>query len=257
MSLHKEEFCFPTKPIAAATWCESIEYIWPANCQLLFYTLTIVNHTPETPTMWTLSQGAYKKTMKETWLAKKLSVFLAFLHSLRCFGQKMHRRVCGKGKRVFYHLVMYYYSLIIHSVICSYSVIHSHSAFLNHLLEDPMFFQKKCTSRISHQRFVKPATESPIGFLNPRILSKQLHHIHFFGPDVGALLVQVDGCKAQRETNPLVHSNQNRYVSHVFDYFDWLIISNLNNKCNSNMLQDFTKCNFYPPVVGPVSQCRL
>lgn len=164
MSLHKEEFCFPTKPIAAATWCESIEYIWPANCQLLFYTLTIVNHTPETPTMWTLSQGAYKKTMKETWLAKKLSVFLAFLHSLRCFGQKMHRRVCGKGKRVFYHLVMYY-SLIIHSVICSYSVIHSHSAFLNHLLEDPMFFQKKMyvenlpstirqtCNRISHRLF--------------------------------------------------------------------------------------------------------
>jgi len=68
---------------------------------------------------------------------------------------------------------------------------------------------------------------------------------------VGALLVQVDECKAQRETNPLMHSNQKRYVSHVFDYFDWLIISNLNNKCNSNMLQDFTKCNFYPPVVGP------
>lgn len=146
--------------------CESIEYIRPANCQLLFYTLSIVNHTPETPTIWTLSQGAYKKTMKETWLAKKLSVFLAFLHSLRCFGQKMHRHVCGKGKRVFYHLVMYY-SLIIHSVICSYSVMHSNSVFLNSSLGgSDVFPKKKCTSRISHQRFVKPATESPIGFFS-------------------------------------------------------------------------------------------
>lgn len=134
--------------------CESIEYIRPANCQLLFYTLSIVNHTPETPTMWTLSQGAYKKTMKETWLAKKLSVFLAFLHSLRCFGQKMHRHVCGKGKRVVYHLVMYY-SLIIHSVICSYSVIHSNSVFLNSSLGGSDVFPKKNVRRES------PINDSP------------------------------------------------------------------------------------------------
>ncbi len=72
------------------------------NCCFI-YTLSIVNHTPETPTA--LSQGTLKKTReKETWLAKK-PVLIAFLNSFGWFGQKWWP-VCVKRKRAF-SLVMY------------------------------------------------------------------------------------------------------------------------------------------------------